>query len=317
MELEKVIHEICSALEAIEKDDSLYEEASFGGRLEALDAVEISILPRVEGLAADKGQAETFLSLKQRAEMLKNKLEAVDEELFHKLRAGISSGALRGAELGHQIEAYAGGGRGKRSQGRGAYDSLDALISGVLLVEPPPAEASQREAEMVFYQPTPVRIILQLVDRACFQDHDTFYDLGSGLGQVVILVHLLSGVIAKGVEVDPAYCEYARRCAQDLNISGVDFIHADAREADYSDGTAFFLYTPFEGKMLQEVLARLRGEAERRRIDVYTYGPCTAEVSRQEWLRPVCQNVHRIDRLAAFTSACRHACGGPATCTQR
>ena len=66
---------------------------------------------------------------------------------------------------------------------------------------------------MVFYQPTPGRIIFELVERAALQKHDTFYDLGSGLGQVVILVSLLSGARAKGIEFDPAYCEYARRCA--------------------------------------------------------------------------------------------------------
>jgi SAM-dependent methyltransferase len=155
---------------------------------------------------------------------------------------------------------------------------------------------------MVFYQPTPARIIFELVERAEFQKDGTFYDLGSGLGQVVILVNLLSGATAKGVEFDPAYCDYARRCAQELNLSKVDFVNADAREADYADGTAFFLYTPFEGKMLQEVLERLKGEAQRRRIQVYTYGPCTVQVSRQDWLKRVDQKAHHINELAVFRS---------------
>ena len=36
------------------------------------------------------------------------------------------------------------------------------------------------------------------------------------------------------------------------------------RQGDYADGTAFFLYTPFEGRMLQDVLERLKGEAQKR-----------------------------------------------------
>ena len=302
MPLERAIREIRSELEAIERDDILDEEASFGSRLEALDVIEVSILERVEGLLAGSSQEEALLALKQRAEVVRSRLEAIDERLFRQLRAGIRSGAYRGAELRRRLEANAGSGRGKRSQGGGAYDSLDALLSGILLAGAAPGETTERESEMVFYQPTPGRIIFELVERAALQKHDTFYDLGSGLGQVVILVSLLSGARAKGIEFDPAYCEYARRCAKELNLSEVDFINVDAREARYADGTVFFLYTPFEGKMLQEVLERLKGEAQRRRIRVYTYGPCTLAVSRQDWLKSVDESVYHVNSLAVFRS---------------
>ena len=300
--MESAIREIRSELEAIEQNDTLYEDAGFGSRLEALDAIEVSVLERVDSLLAANSQEDSLLALKRCAEVLQARLEAIDEKLFHRLRAGIRSGDYRGPELRRQLEAYAGSGRGKRSQGGGAYDSLDGLLSGILLAEAAPGEATERESEMVFYQPTPARIIFELVERAALQQDDTFYDLGSGLGQVVILVSLLSGVTAKGIEFDPAYCEYARRCAQELNLSGVDFINVDAREADYADGTVFFLYTPFEGRMLQDVLERLSGEAQKREIGVYTYGPCTHKVSQQDWLMRVGPDDQHTHRLAVFRS---------------
>jgi len=153
---------------------------------------------------------------------------------------------------------------------------------------------------MVFYQPTPARIVLQLVDRAGFLQHDVFYDIGSGLGQVSILVHLLSGIRAKGVEFEPTYCDYARRCARGLNLPEVQFINADAREADYSDGTIFFMYSPFEGRMLERVLERLRHESAKRSIRLCTYGPCTQQVNRQSWLECLDDNGIRVDRLAMY-----------------
>jgi SAM-dependent methyltransferase len=302
IELDKVIREIELQLEAIEAADTLYEEASFGSRLEALDAIEFAILARMEGLIAAGGPAEALVSLRQRAETVRSRLEAVDDRLLRSVRAGIRSGALRGTELRRRLEVYAGSGRGKRCQNGGAYDSLDALIGGVFCAEPAPGETAEREPEMVAYQPTPARIIFEFVERAGFQKGDTFYDLGSGLGQVVMLVHLLGGVAGVGIEFDPAYCEYARQCAQILDLSRVDFIHADAREADYAGGTVFFLYTPFEGRMLQQVLERLREEAKTRTIGVYTYGPCTFAVSRQDWLKHVGPEVYSIDSLAAFRS---------------
>ena len=304
--MENAICEIQAALEAIERDDALHNDLSFGRRLEAQDVVEAGILPRVKDLLAAHGQAQDLVALQQRAESLKSRLEECDENLFRKLRTGIRSGNYRGAELRRQLETYAGTGRGKRSQGRGAYDSLDALLSGILLAEAAPEAVMARESEMVFYQPTPARIIFELVERAGLQPHDTFYDLGSGLGQVVILANLLSGATAKGIEIDPAYCEYARRCAQDLNLSDVEFINVDAREAKYADGTVFFLYTPFEGRMLQQVLDRLELVAETRRIALYTYGPCTWQVSRQPWLESVGLGAYHVYSLAAFESVCGH-----------
>jgi hypothetical protein len=300
--LDEVIREIQAELEAVEQDGALDDEASFGIRLQALDAIEFAILERIEGLLSAGSRAEALLSLRQRAESARRHLEAADDRLFRNLRAGIRSGALRGPELRRQLEAYAGCGRGRRRQDGGAYDSLDALIGSVLCAGPAPVETAAREPEMVAYQPTPARVIFELVESAAFQKRDTFYDLGSGLGMVVMLAHLLSGVIAVGIEFDPAYCEFARQCARDLNLSGIDFVHADAREAEYGDGTVFFLYTPFEGRILQQVLERLRGEAGTRTIRVYTYGPCTFAVSRQDWLAAVGQEPHQVDRLAAFRS---------------
>jgi hypothetical protein len=75
------------------------------------------------------------------------------------------------------------------------------------------------------------------------------------------------------------------------------------READISDGTLFFMYTPFKGKMLAQVLERIRGEAQRRTIRIYSYGPSTLEISKQGWLEPLDSHSKQEYRLAGFKSA--------------
>ena len=155
---------------------------------------------------------------------------------------------------------------------------------------------------MVFYQPAPARIVLKLIDELNMSPEDVFYDIGSGLGRVPILVALLTGARARGIEFEPAYYEYARRCAGRLSLSGVEFINVDAREADYSEGTIFFMYTPFHGKMLQTVLERLRSEARTRTIAVCTYGRCTIDVARQYWLRAANEQANGDHRAAIFQS---------------
>jgi hypothetical protein len=82
----------------------------------------------------------------------------------------------------------------------------------------------------------------------------------------------------------------------------VSFARADARYADYSEGTVFFLYTPFKGRLLAQVLERLRVEAQHRRITLFTYGPCTPQVARQPWLHSAGAEEPDADRLAQFRS---------------
>jgi hypothetical protein len=82
----------------------------------------------------------------------------------------------------------------------------------------------------------------------------------------------------------------------------VTFVNADAREADYADGTVFFMFTPFKGAILDAVLARLEQEARERPIVVCTYGSCTLYVAEQAWLNSVDDNADHEFKLAVFDS---------------
>lgn len=293
-------HEIQLDIDAIEKDQTLFDTTNFIGRVEAIDRLEFHILGRIE-VAPESRPAKDWMNLKDRAERLRDRLEETNARLFRKLRAQIKSGSLTGEKLKRELEKYGGD-----SEGSGRYDGLDVLVGGLLRLNTSPQETQPREPEMVFYQPTPAHIILELVGKMSITPDAVFYDLGSGLGQVCILVNLLIGVRAKGIEFEPAYCEYARKCAHGLNLSHVEIINGNARAADFSDGTHFFMYTPFRGTLLKQVLRKLRHEGEKRKISIYTYGPCTLDVSKQTWLRRVDQNPNTEHSLATFESASRN-----------
>ena len=291
--------EIPSDIEAIEKERTLFDQANFIGRVEAIDRLEFHILGQI-GVALDSHPAKDLLDLKDRAERLKDRLEEINARLFRKLRAQIKSGSLTGEKLKRELEKY-----GRDSGGSSRYDGLDVLVGGLLRLNTPPQETQSRDPEMVFYQPTPAHIILELVEKMSIAPDEVFYDLGSGLGHVCILVNLLTGVKTKGVEFELAYCDYARKCARRLNLSRVEFINGDARTADYSDGTIFFMYTPFRGRLLEEVLRKLRRESDKRTISICSYGSCTLDLSNQPWLRRVDQNPNTEYALAIFETAKR------------
>lgn len=149
---------------------------------------------------------------------------------------------------------------------------------------------------------TPARVLLDLIDHTPLTATDVFYDLGSGLGQVVMVVHLLTGVKAKGVEMEPTFCAFAQEQARDLGLTGVEFINIDARAADYSDGTLFFMFTPFRGQLLQDVLDRLQQVAQHHPIRLCTFGPCTPRVADQPWLRPLTPDARHEYKLIIFES---------------
>ncbi|HET7002942.1 MAG TPA: hypothetical protein VFI33_16565, partial [Puia sp.] len=182
------------------------------------------------------------------------------------------------------------------------YDHLDLFLNGLFGDQDLPVETKEKEQGMVYYQKTPARFIIELIKKTAFQPGDVFYDLGSGMGQAVILVNLLSSVVSRGVEYEPAYCNYAKNCAAGLNLNRVEFINADARYADYSSGTVFFMYTPFDGEILKDVLQNLQVESKKRKIRLFTYGSCTGEVAGRHWLRQKNEVQNYQTELAEFIS---------------
>lgn len=103
--------------------------------------------------------------------------------------------------------------------------------------------------------------------------HDTIYDLGCGNGKFAITVAASCSARVKGVEFGQTYVESARRTGERFALPNLEFIHADVRDVDLSDGTAFYLYFPFWGEVALAV-ARMLGEIARARdITVYASGP--------------------------------------------
>ena len=158
-------------------------------------------------------------------------------------------------------------------------------MSGILQLREPSEPNLQRSPEMVPYQPTPVRHILHLIAATALSEDDIFVDLGSGLGHVPLLVSMLTGVRSLGIEVQAAYVASAQECVQSLHLSRVRFITQDARAADMSSGSVFYLYSPFTGSILTEVLNTLRMESTRRSIKICSLGPCTRTVANETWLK--------------------------------
>ena len=283
-----LLEEIQSDIIEIENNASIYNESNFADRTDAIDILDFHIIDRINQLLIESSPSAELLALKEQALRLKSILEVINLTLFQNIRSDIQSGTLRGLALKSKIyEYFVDSPSTELEYSDYEYDNLDFLINGIFHIQDIPEETIVRDPEMVYYQKTPARIIFELADKAGFEECDVFYDIGSGLGQPTIIVNLLTGVKSKGVEFEPTFCNYANKCASELKTKNIEFIHSDARLLDYSDGTVFFLYTPFTGKILADVLSILHQRSKKGTIRLFTYGPCTFEVNKQNWLNPM------------------------------
>jgi hypothetical protein len=275
---------LVSLIERLEQDRSLNEPQHLRQRVEALDDLD-ACLP--------DGQP-SGTALYRRAKAIYAELESVNSRLYEAIRQDIQRGAGGGMLL-EWMPDWNGAANLMNCRG---YDYLDELISGVLQFQEPSAEVVRLESEMVSYQPTPARHIFDLIGRTALTERDSLIDLGSGLGHVTLMASICTSANCTGIELELSYVHCARKSARSLNLNNVRFVQGDARAADLSAGTVFYLYTPFIGTILRDVLNSLRQEAVKREIRICTFGPCTRVVAEQQWLSVV--GALEANRIAIF-----------------
>jgi len=186
----------------------------------------------------------------------------------HTTRAALLGGRLRGQALLDRIRSV-------------PPDTREAWTDSVLgLPEAPPDESLPRGA--VPYLPAAIDDVLAALAGVPVGPTDVFVDIGSGLGRVVLLAHLLTGAKGVGIEIQKGLVQAARHVASELGLADVSFRRADAAELEL-EGTVFFLYSPLTGEPLRRVLISLRNLAERQRIVICTVG---LSLHHESWLSP-------------------------------
>ncbi len=116
---------------------------------------------------------------------------------------------------------------------------------------------------------------------------DTLYDLGSGYGHVPLYAALTTPAVCKGLEIVPNRAKEADKARKRLRIPNVEFRQGNVLDADFSDGTVFFLFNPFSTDTLREVGERLRKIAEKKTIRIASYSSSEGYFRSQYWLRPI------------------------------
>jgi SAM-dependent methyltransferase len=103
--------------------------------------------------------------------------------------------------------------------------------------------ASAWSQDAIPFVPSPMPVVLRMLEVAEFKKGDVLYDMGSGDGRIVIQAAKKYGVRGVGVDLNPELVEKARANAIEEGVSDlVEFRAADGLTVDISEATVVTLY---------------------------------------------------------------------------
>jgi SAM-dependent methyltransferase len=121
---------------------------------------------------------------------------------------------------------------------------------------------------------------------------DVFYDIGCGKGRCLCMLARLPIRRVVGIELDPVLVSAARKNAERLRRrrAPIEVRCQDAATADYSEGTIYFLYSPFGPATMRDVLNGIQKSlvVQPRKITIIYYNAMFGDVLLTcGWLDPV------------------------------
>ncbi len=288
-------HALSRLLFELEDELDLLRPEQLATRLTALDELDAILGAQDPEAFATSSDARIFT----RAKALRSQFEAANEKLYEAARSEIVQQGSSPTLHRWLMELESDQDDQSPRPGPG-FDLRDEIVSGVLQLSEPGEGGLPQSPEMVAYQPTPTRHILDLIAASNLCDEDILVDLGSGLGHVPFVVSILTRSHTLGVEFQPAYVASAQESARNLKLKSVRFVAEDAGMTDLSSGTVFYLFSPFTGSILTNVLQRLLEESKKRQIRICSLGPCTRILKDQAWLEA--SQKPDTERIAVFLS---------------
>lgn len=165
-----------------------------------------------------------------------------------------------------------------------SVDDQDAFAERLIDLYDYPEPEEQSDADHAPHGLSPLQDILAAAEH--IGSDDVVYDLGSGSGKVCLLLELLTGARLVGVEYDRALVKEAERARDQLGMKST-FIGSDVREVTFEDATVFFMYEPFRGDILNEVLQAIRRVAATRPVKLIARFKTYDALSGAQGLEPV------------------------------
>jgi predicted RNA methylase len=173
----------------------------------------------------------------------------------------------------------------------------DHYVEEVLGIAYPPLEEPALGRELIPYVPSGYEEIIHAFDVTKLGEGARFLDVGSGAGKVALLAALLTGATAIGVECNSALVDLAELAAAELGVSA-RFCRGDARAVALDEVDVVFMYLPFTGQALRDVMARLSARYFcTAALDLERYGDLVPAGPSRSWLHVYRRDLEGDDAL--------------------
>ena len=144
--------------------------------------------------------------------------------------------------------------------------------------------------DSVWYEPTSYVILNRFLKALDLRPDDVVFDIGCGLGRVLCVLARRPLKKVVGIDLSEELVSAARRnvAAMRGRRTPVEILCVDASQADYTEGSVFYLYNSFGPATLQAVLHRIRASVESRprRVRILYVNPVQNHVlEAANWLR--------------------------------
>jgi SAM-dependent methyltransferase len=128
-----------------------------------------------------------------------------------------------------------------------------------------------------YYSTISYKSIFKIINYINFKSSDEFVDIGCGKGRVLCCAASFNIKKVVGIELDKTLSEVAKLNAMKLKNkkSTIEIQNISAQDYDYSDGTIFFFFNPFNDSVLKKVFTRIHKSllANNREITVIYVNP--------------------------------------------
>ncbi|MFO0722591.1 MAG: hypothetical protein U1E65_02330 [Myxococcota bacterium] len=200
---------------------------------------------------------------------LRQRLETLDETEFEAKRAALATGKYGVADFAADLRALP----------PHAWDHFSVRLFDVYRV---PTRETPKDKLMVDYVQTGVQTIFEIVPE--LGPSDVLYDIGSGLGLVVLLLEFLTPARIKGVEIEPAYHRVLEERIRRFGRVRATSILGAAEAHDYSDATAIYMYYPMRGERMNRLMQKIEADTRGRPLRVYSTGHASDALAELPWL---------------------------------
>ena len=157
-----------------------------------------------------------------------------------------------------------------------------------------PLDFDSRSRDLAPFVPTPMPVVLRMLEMAKVTKNDVIYDLGCGDGRIVVEAARRYGARGVGIDYDLRRVKEAQERAAREGVSDlVDIRHEDILKSDFSDATVIVLYLlPASNERLEPKLRALRPGT---RIVAHDFGIGSWKPVQKEvlWL-------HDVDRHSIY-----------------